>query len=72
MNRDIPADASGAYWPGPPAKTESLPGVVPPIFLSEPLVTEGLRKTDRANLQIAFAFYCQVEWDVVIFYPWNT
>ena len=34
MNRDIPADASGAYWPGPPAKTESLPGLVPPIFLS--------------------------------------
>ena len=42
MTRDTPADASGAYRPGPPAKTESLPGLVPPIFLSLPLVTEGL------------------------------
>ena len=43
MSRGIPADASGAYRPGPQATTESLPGIFPPIFLIYPPVTEGLR-----------------------------
>jgi hypothetical protein len=42
MSRGIPADASGAYRPGPQATTESLPGIFPPIFLVYPPVTEGL------------------------------
>ena len=39
--KSIPADTSGAYWPGPQAKTESFPGIFPPLFLLYPPVTEG-------------------------------
>jgi hypothetical protein len=34
--RSIPADASGAYRPGPQAKTESLPEKNSPIFFLYP------------------------------------